>query len=50
VLSPQDPQCGLLEAVSNPFSFVCLAIFESFKLASLKTFGKNGQDGVVKGF
>ena len=30
------PADGLLEAVSKPFSLVCLAIFESSKLASLK--------------
>jgi hypothetical protein len=39
-----------LEAVSKAFSLVCLAIFESSKLPLLRTFGKNGQNGVVKGF
>ena len=40
----------LLEAVLKPFSLVCLAIFESPKLALLRTFGKNGQNWVVKEF
>jgi hypothetical protein len=38
---------ALAFAVQTPFLWSGLAIFESSKLASLTTFGKNGQDRVV---